>query len=74
MTLFTGHSATETIKIATVVMPDSVLTGRERRGVSDDVAGLKKVLLTMNIGETQDSASTDRDDVIVDDEAKYKIG
>jgi hypothetical protein len=33
---FTGQSATKTIKIATVVMTDMVLTGREQRAVSDD--------------------------------------
>jgi hypothetical protein len=36
MTLFIGHSATKTIKIATVVMTDTMSTGREHREVSDD--------------------------------------
>ena len=36
MTPFIGHSVRKTIQIATVVMTDAMLTGRERQEVSDD--------------------------------------
>jgi hypothetical protein len=34
MTPFIGHSVRKTIQIATVVMTDAMLTGRERQAVS----------------------------------------
>ena len=39
----------------------------------DNIAGLKKVILTVKEGDAKDSASTNWDVAIVDDEAKYNI-